>query len=263
MKYFIVALQFLTRIHIKNQPNLNISDFGTSMAYFPFIGLIIGLVTALPQLIVYLPSHPAFSALIAIFAHYFIIGGLHADAFMDTCDGLFSNRNRERKLEIMKDSCIGANALTGFIFLVLLKWQSLTLIPPVLSISILIIIAIFSKFGMVRSVLKYPYARKEGMGKAFVENAPSATYLHNFFAMLISLFIVILLNLFLFNLDFVIYLLILYLILFVVNFITNILLNRYCTKHLGGVTGDTYGFVSECSELTMLLTSAFYVMYIF
>ena len=36
-----------------------------------------------------------------------LTGGLHCDGFMDTMDGIFSGRSRERILEIMKDSRVG------------------------------------------------------------------------------------------------------------------------------------------------------------
>ena len=51
-----------------------------------------------------------------------ITGGFHVDGFLDTCDALHSYQPRERKLEILKDSHIGAFAvimlaLYGLIFL--------------------------------------------------------------------------------------------------------------------------------------------------
>lgn len=43
------------------------------------------------------------------------------DGFMDTADGVFSARSRERMLEIMKDSHVGSNAVLAIIILLLLK----------------------------------------------------------------------------------------------------------------------------------------------
>lgn len=256
MKYIIVALQFLTRIYIKKQNCLDSIDFGKSISFFPIIGLIIGLLTATPQFFLYINNNPAFSALLAIFLHYLIIGGLHADGFMDTCDGLFSNQNRQRKLEIMKDSCVGANAIIGFLFLVLLKWQSLAVLPPKIGALTLILIAILSKSSMVRSILKYPYAKKQGLGKIFVENAPKNAYKLMLFYTVCTLIIISpILHYFLIpnKSYFVLINFISYIIL--LTYIFNIMLNNYCVKKLGGLTGDTYGFVSECSELFLLLSS--------
>ena len=44
MKSFITALQFLTRIHVKNQTDLTIEDFGRSTKFFPLVGTILGLI---------------------------------------------------------------------------------------------------------------------------------------------------------------------------------------------------------------------------
>ena len=46
-------------------------------------------------------------AALLILAEIIITGGLMYDGFMDTSDGVFSARSRERMLEIMKDSHVG------------------------------------------------------------------------------------------------------------------------------------------------------------
>lgn len=257
MKHIIVALQFLTRIYLKEQNDLELTDFGKSLIYFPIIGLIIGIITAMPQFLISNFAYVNFSALLAIFIHYLVIGGLHADGFMDSCDGLFSNQPRQRKLEIMKDSAVGANAIIGFIFLVLLKWQALALLPPKIGGITLILIAILSKFGMVKSILKYQYARPKGLGKMFVDNAPKNAL---GLALLFTLLVITILISSVFLIAKAIFLnfLIFTVLEFILSYILNSILNNYCVKHLGGVTGDTYGFVSECSELLLIIFGAFF-----
>ena len=61
---------------------------------------------------------------------FYLTGGLHADGYMDTADGLFSGRSRERMLEILKDSRVGAGGVTAFVFLVLLKVAFLSQLTP-------------------------------------------------------------------------------------------------------------------------------------
>lgn len=68
------------------------------------------------------PLHvPYLTAAMLVVGEFVITGAMHADGLMDTCDGLFSGRSRERMLEIMKDSCVGSFGLLAFVFLVLLK----------------------------------------------------------------------------------------------------------------------------------------------
>ena len=44
MKSFLTALQFLTRIHLRQQSNLVVEDFGRSTKFFPLVGLVLGLI---------------------------------------------------------------------------------------------------------------------------------------------------------------------------------------------------------------------------
>ena len=123
MTPFFIALQFLTRLKIVNQTEWSVEDFGKSVVAFPYVGLIIGLILALLYGILspFIPLVPLM--LILVIAEFLITGGLHADGLMDTSDGLFSGRERDRKLEIMKDSRIGSFGVVAFVFVTLLKWQ--------------------------------------------------------------------------------------------------------------------------------------------
>ena len=51
--------------------------------------------------------------------------GLHLDGFMDVCDGLFGGYTPERRLEIMRDSHVGAFAVVGAVSLLILKYGAL------------------------------------------------------------------------------------------------------------------------------------------
>ena len=117
MKSFFIGLQFLTRLKLVNQTEWDIY-FGKSVVTFPLVGLVIGAFMALIYwlLVPYIPI--TLLALLLVVFEFLFTGGLHADGFMDTCDGLFSGRDRERKLEIMKDSRVGSNGVVGFVFLI-------------------------------------------------------------------------------------------------------------------------------------------------
>ena len=237
MKGFFVGLQFLTRLKLVNQTEWKVEDFGASVTYFPLVGLVIGaFMWALYALAnPYLPV--SLLMLILVIFEFLFTGGLHADGFMDTCDGLFSGRDRERKLEIMKDSRVGSNGVVGFVFLTLLKWQLLVNLPTVVIPVVLVSMPILSRYTMVISIQKFPYARPEGIGKFFAANAPKyATAV----ATVLALLPVFCYEWF-------------YVYLFAIALAMNLILNSYVTKHLGGTTGDTYGFVCELSEVFIIL----------
>ncbi|SUP40900.1 adenosylcobinamide-GDP ribazoletransferase [Veillonella criceti] len=239
MKAFFIGLQFLTRLKIVNQTEWDIHDFGKSVIYFPFVGLVIGaFMAALYWLLAdYLPIQ--LLALLLVIFEFLFTGGLHADGFMDTCDGLFSGRDRERKLEIMKDSRVGSNGVVGFVFLTLLKWQLVANVDPKFLWELLLFLPIISRYSLVLSIRLFQYARPEGMGKAFAVYSPKSTLAWaTLFATLPVLY---------FRWDYAVFL--------GIGILINFILNSYISKHLGGVTGDTYGFVIESSEVLLILAA--------
>lgn len=276
MTPFFIALQFLTRLKIVNQTEWSMEDFGKSVAAFPYVGLVIGLILALLYGILspFIPLVPLM--LIIVVAEFLITGGLHADGLMDTSDGLFSGRERERKLEIMKDSRIGSFGVVAFVFVTLLKWQLLTAIPTAEFIPMaLIMMPLMSRWSLVLSIRSYSYARKEGMGAAFANLAPKHVITYNtlstFFMPIVILIIGVILYTFLYgayaifsiaDVGYVVGLGVLVyatlgifqinIISMIITYIINRILNRYIVKQLGGTTGDTYGFVVEITEVILL-----------
>lgn len=85
----------------------------------------------------YLPSQLQAALLIVLMV--VLTGGIHLDGFMDTIDGLFSGREREKCLEIMRDSRVGAFGVIGAICLLLFKFSLLANIPTLLLIKLLVV----------------------------------------------------------------------------------------------------------------------------
>ena len=277
MTPFFIALQFLTRLKIVNQTEWSVEDFGKSVVAFPYVGLIIGLILALLYGILspFIPLVPLM--LILVIAEFLITGGLHADGLMDTSDGLFSGRERDRKLEIMKDSRIGSFGVVAFVFVTLLKWQLLTAIPTAEFIPMaLIMMPLMSRWSLVLSIRSYPYAREQGMGAAFANLAPKHVITYNtlstFFMPIVILLIGVILYTLLYgvysifsiaDVDYVVGLGVLVyatlgifqinIVSMIITYIINRILNHYIVKQLGGTTGDTYGFVVEVTEVLLLL----------
>lgn len=277
MTPFFIALQFLTRLKIVNQTEWSVEDFGKSVVAFPYVGLIIGLILALLYGILspFIPLVPLM--LILVIAEFLITGGLHADGLMDTSDGLFSGRERDRKLEIMKDSRIGSFGVVAFVFVTLLKWQLLTAIPTAEFIPMaLIMMPLMSRWSLVLSIRSYPYAREQGMGAAFANLAPKHVITYNTLSTFFMPIVILLIGVILYTLLYGVYSIfsiadvgyvvglgvLVYATLgifqiniesMIITYIINRILNHYIVKQLGGTTGDTYGFVVEVTEVLLLL----------
>ena len=276
MTPFFIALQFLTRLKIVNQTEWSVENFGKSVVAFPYVGLIIGLILALLYGILspFIPLVPLM--LILVIAEFLITGGLHADGLMDTSDGLFSGRERDRKLEIMKDSRIGSFGVVAFVFVTLLKWQLLTAIPTAEFIPMaLIMMPLMSRWSLVLSIRSYPYAREQGMGAAFANLAPKHVITYNTLSTFFMPIVILLIGVILYTLLYGVYSIFsiadvgyvvglgvlayatlgifqINIVSMIITYIINRLLNRYIVKQLGGTTGDTYGFVVEVTEVLLL-----------
>lgn len=100
-----------------------------------------------------------------------ITGGFHVDGYMDTMDGFHSYQSREKKLEILKDSHIGAFSV---IMLALYGMIYIGAFSQVTDKGILKVVC--SGFFLARclsgiSVVSFPSAKKEGMLYLFADNS--------------------------------------------------------------------------------------------
>lgn len=82
------------------------------LCFFPFIGTAIGVVMlAASWVYQHLGFERAFAAVIFVLIPVIVTGGIHVDGLLDTSDALSSWRDREKRLEILKDSHAGAFAV--------------------------------------------------------------------------------------------------------------------------------------------------------
>ncbi len=83
------------------------------------LGLLLLAWSALADLLTLTPQLRAAGAVLLPLAY---TGGIHMDGFCDTCDALASHQDRARKLEILKDSRVGAFAVLGCVSYLLLQY---------------------------------------------------------------------------------------------------------------------------------------------
>jgi adenosylcobinamide-GDP ribazoletransferase len=239
------ALLFLTVLPLSAPPTVQTRELGRSMAYFPLIGLGLGLLLAGANYLLGFFFPPTVGALLVLLLLIFATGALHLDGVADTADGMYGIRDRAARLRIMKDSRVGAMGVVALLCLLLLKVVTLTAIPPALRWPVLIVLPVVGRWMMVALAVLAPYARSEGgTGSVFVEGVGRREL---FLATLILA--AVLIGFFqLWGLTFLAALILIV-----------IALERYFKARLGGVTGDILGAVCEWSEaFFLLLCSAVY-----
>lgn len=244
MQAFLTGLQFLSRIRLVRQNDWSYERFSESVRYFPLVGATVGAVMAmtayvllvlLPLVGIEIPTVGATAVLIAFWLY--LGGGLTCDGFMDTMDGVFSGREREKMLVIMKDSRVGANGVVGFVMLTMLKWAMLMSLPLYMVPSAFFLAAVLGKLSMVLSIVLFPYARQDGIGKMFQLCANSRT--------LIVALVCAAICMLPFGLTGI--------GCMALAVCVSLYLGRYVTHILGGLTGDVYGAINETVELAVLI----------
>lgn len=242
MYHFITALEFLTRLRFTNRSEWHDDDFSRSVPYFPLVGLVMGSFMGLVNYgLVWLDTPTLMRAVMLILAELFIIGALMYDGYMDTSDGVFSARDRERMLEIMKDSHVGSNAVIALVCLVLLKVAAYTCIEPLKLSYAFVALFVATRTFMVLYIVNYPYARKTGIGHMFKAYArPSYTFIS--FAICIAILAACGPS---------------FIYTAIGTFFICQLIAQFLTKQLGGLTGDTWGFLTECGFVCFLMLGVY------
>ncbi|MDP4095313.1 adenosylcobinamide-GDP ribazoletransferase [Paenibacillus sp. P96] len=163
------AFQFLSRFPVKSGGDFSPELLQRSTVYYPLVGLAIAAVVwAAAYLSAFLlPPFPA--AVLILMLWVWLTGGLHLDGWMDSADALLSYRSRERMLEIMKDSRVGAMGVIACVLLLLLKLSLIyTVMDEGLWSTVLLLPLIWSRWFMVAALGGWPKARQgEGLAGHF------------------------------------------------------------------------------------------------
>nr|WP_295464357.1 adenosylcobinamide-GDP ribazoletransferase [Mesorhizobium sp.] len=121
----VACVGFYTRIPVPRSVPLPAS-FAAAQWAAPLAGLIVGLAGALAMCAALWLGLPAtVAAVIALAATMLVTGALHEDGAADVGDGLGGGSTRERKLEIMRDSRVGAYGVCVLGVSLLARWSAL------------------------------------------------------------------------------------------------------------------------------------------
>ena len=106
---FLLALGFLSRIPVPQDPDFSPEKLDGTARYFPLVGLLIGGVTAIALLVFFaLFNNPLLAVLLSMAVGLLLTGAFHEDGLADSADGFGGGWRRDDVLRIMKDSRIGS-----------------------------------------------------------------------------------------------------------------------------------------------------------
>lgn len=235
IKGFVLALQFLTRIPININIDFNDKNIRNSLVFYPYVGALIGLLTWLIYSL-FKPFGIEVQSLFALLSITFISGGLHLDGLSDTLDGFMSGRDREKTMDIMRDSRVGAFGVIGIVFILLFKYILIksfsdVFYPLILSLGNARLISIYL-------IASKKTARPDGLGN-IMQRSSNRVYI--FISSVVYLIAILLIKP-------------IFILPLALSFIFAEILAYISNKKIGGLTGDVYGAAIEITECLSLLT---------
>ncbi|HLS54415.1 MAG TPA: adenosylcobinamide-GDP ribazoletransferase [Tissierellaceae bacterium] len=235
IKGFILSLQFLTRLPIHIPIDFNRENLRKSTFFYPLVGMILGILSFIPYY--FLSNYNReIAAFLTVLFIIILTGGLHLDGLADTADGFFSNKDKEKTLEIMKDSRIGAFGVLSLILLILFKYIIISSIKEK-TLLILMLSLGNSRLSVLFQIAYKKTARPDGLGRMLNQSQPGPYVLLGSFLYVI----------------FVIFINPYYTIPLISSLVTGKLTALYSKRKIDGLTGDVYGAIIELSEAISLL----------
>jgi adenosylcobinamide-GDP ribazoletransferase len=237
------GLAFSTRLPIVGAAGVAGTDVAKASWTFPIVGALIGALGAS----VYFAADaigldPFICGTLALAATVLLTGALHEDGLADTADGFGGGATKERKLEIMRDSRIGAYGAAALALSLMLRAGIVaSLADPVVVAQGLIAAHAGARATLPIFMRLVPRARQDGLA-AGAGRPPLAAVIAG------AILGVIALGLGLGPSGALVALLLLALIVGLMAWL--------CLRQIGGQTGDVLGALEQLSEILILLTAA-------
>jgi len=239
----MAAFMFFTRLPLWRIVRVPDESFRHVVDYWPLVGIATGGASALALYVLSLYLPLSIAIILAIATRLLLTGVLHEDGFADFFDGFGGGTNRERILEIMKDSHIGTYGVVSLIVYFMLLYNSLYSMPTLVACYALLSADMWGKFCASFIVVFLSYARNEATSKAHVVYSPArwATKIIMFIVALVPTLILLPSE---------------YVFALVASPFVCLLLFLFMKKQIGGYTGDCCGATFLMAELAYLIVAA-------
>ena len=246
LKSLIIALAMYSKLPV---PNIDWDEKNMryAMCFFPVVGVIIGaLVFGAGQLILrYTECGKLFFAAVMTMIPVAVTGGIHLGGFADTIDAVSSYKDREKKLEILKDPHTGAFAVIGlcaYFLITAALWSEVNL--KTLSLAVWMYPISRALSGL--SVVSFRSAKSSGLLRTFQERADRKRT-----RIVLSIWLMSLAAgaIYIFRVQGAIIVTAALLVFFYYY--------KMSFKQFGGITGDLAGYFLQICELVMLTVVAF------
>src|SRR5829696_6197909 len=163
---FKTAVAFLTRLPMPHPHGATPQNFVRAHRMFPLVGALIGAAVGFFCLILRWCGVPDLAAAaLALGAGAILTGALHEDGLADVADGFGGGRDKEAKLEIMRDSRLGTYGALILLVSFAAKLSALAAIPDGYVVQSLIAAHALGRGILPWMSVKLPYARNDGLAR--------------------------------------------------------------------------------------------------
>lgn len=238
---FKIAFSMYSKIPMPHT-EWNDKNMRYAMCFFPMVGAVIGVLYYLWFIIsLKLNVGNILSSAIYTVIPIIITGGIHVDGFVDTMDAINSYQSVERKLEILKDSHIGAFALISCITYFIINFGIVSEIKSLHSVLIIGAGFVLSRALSALAIVEFKSARNSGLAKTFKDAAQKNT------VKIVMIIYILFVSVFMISVDYKLGLGAVLTSLFM------FLYYKYISyKKFGGITGDLAGFFLQMCELLIM-----------
>lgn len=239
LSHFCNAVRFITILPFGTGSDFEPRKF---IPYFPLVGILLGVIVAIFDFVAisFWPTNAV--SFLDVVLLLIITGAFHVDGLGDTADGLLGLRSREKALDIMKDSRVGAMGLVAIICSIGIKWLGIWNLEASRYILIIIIPA-YSRAAQLFGIRLLPYGRADGTGHALFG---SELHWKDFWGLAFPLVG----SLFLGGRCFLINGFFLLLVFAILSFYK---------KRMGCITGDMLGAMTEVTESSLFLVASMHL----
>ena len=242
MRRLFAALRFLTILPLPGSETGAPSELVRAAPLFPVVGVLIGGLTAALAIVLWSVFPPAVAAVLLVVFLLAVSGGFHMDGLSDTADGFLSSRPKDRILEIMKDSRVGAMGAIAILCVVLLKAAAILSLAESHVPRAAFLIPVAGRCALVIGVNLLPSARPDGgLGSLFCESRSLPQTLWALAVLVGAAWI---------GLQWA------GLIAAAATLVVILVFSALCYRRIGGATGDTLGASCELAETAMIVTLA-------
>ncbi|WP_167730576.1 adenosylcobinamide-GDP ribazoletransferase [Terasakiella sp. SH-1] len=240
---FQLAVVFLTRVPWKLEKDAPPQALNRALRAFPLVGLLVGGLAATVFGIAHTFEIPPLACgLIAVLSMVLLSGALHEDGLADVADGFGGGFDKDRKLEIMRDSTIGTYGAIALIMSIGLRsaalggfedWQ--------VGASAIVAAACLSRMAPIYLIYFMEPARNDGLAASMEK--PNWLVVVQGCGLAVALFLLCM------PLD-------AGMVTLVMALATLYVFQGMAQKHIGGHTGDVNGAAQQVMEMTILVVVA-------